>query len=105
MIDLLDHLSKQLNTSLQITSLSSEETQIKKLKLLIGGGPIGHHVLARKSFTMLNDNSDSIVNEIKSLTSLEDVIHLVNESLNSVIVIPPITYLTTDEHETKGQLK
>ncbi|CAF3981368.1 unnamed protein product [Rotaria sp. Silwood1] len=104
LVDLLRNLSEQLNTSLQINSLSSEKTQIKKLKRLIGGGPIGHHVLARKSFIMLNDNSDSIVNEIESLTSEKDVIYLVNELLNSVIVIPPITYLTTHEHETKGQL-
>jgi hypothetical protein len=41
---------------------------------------------------------------MNSLTNNEDIIYLVNKLLNSVVVIPPILCLTTEEREEKGQL-
>ncbi len=47
--------------------------------------------------------NNSIINQIKALTK-KDIIYPVKELVNFVIVIPPITYLATEEHESKGQL-
>jgi hypothetical protein len=102
LIDLLQDLLIKLRITLGIDLLSSEANIIKNMMLLIAGGPIGHHEIARKSLTLLNDDSNSILNEIRTRTGDPDIIHLANELYNAVILISPITYLTTNEHETKG---
>ncbi|CAF3793218.1 unnamed protein product [Rotaria sp. Silwood1] len=102
LVHLLEALSKSLKEALMMDSSSITDIPIKNLKLLVAGGPIGHRELTRKSFSLLNENS--IINEIESLTTDPEVIYLVKQLLNSVVVVSPITYLTTEEHEMKGQL-
>ena len=39
---------------------------------------------------------------MQSITTDEDVVHLAKQLFNSAIVISPITYLSSEEHEKQG---
>lgn len=96
--DLLVHLIRKLKTYMvhHITIQS-----IKHLKLMVVGGAVDEYVLTREAFSLLNQDID--LSEFRQLTTDDDDIYLLNCLKNSVKIIEPVTFVITDEEETKGE--
>jgi hypothetical protein len=97
----LEKLAVYLKKDFKIHSLTSGNNSINNLKLLIVGGVIEKFKLTRQAFGLLNTNID--IHLIQQYTDDKDAIFLFEKLQNNVVVIKPITYLDSDENETRGE--
>lgn len=101
LIYLLKKIVDHLKEDLKMNSLSSQPNIIKNLTLLIAGDAIDEHLLTRQAYALLNQNIDIDLTE-ESKKNI-DVIHLFKELQNNVIIIPPVTYVLSDDVEDEGK--
>ncbi len=69
-------------------------------KILIAGGAIDEHILVRKAFSAFNSGVHPYV--MKEAQHNPDIIHLLSSFTNSIEIIGPITYVTSDENDEQG---